>query len=179
VTHIFDDQANRIYMVGSHANDRPCGMIVTWVSLASLTPTAVRIMVALSPMNFTTASLRKNGHFSIALLGQHQASYIMNFGTCSSRIINKFKDAPFSLTELGNPVLSDSCGSAECVVLSEMDLGDRIVIAADVQKWFNGTTTKPLYQNLGFESLSPHERQILKEKYDSDVKRDLLLRSAN
>jgi flavin reductase (DIM6/NTAB) family NADH-FMN oxidoreductase RutF len=95
IPSIFDEDQRPIFLVTAFDTSRPCGMIVTWVSLASLIPEDKRIVLILSPHNHTTQVLLQHRRFIIHLLAHHQAILVPTFGLYSSREVDKFASVPY------------------------------------------------------------------------------------
>jgi hypothetical protein len=57
ITSIFDEGKREIFLITTSDDSRPSGMIITWVTSASLIPDDKRIVLVLSPHNHTTQML--------------------------------------------------------------------------------------------------------------------------
>lgn len=163
---------HEIHVVTARHEGRDSGQVATWIMPATLVPDRPRVAIVLSPQNFTHGLIAASGRFVLNLLAEEQHALVPLFGLHSTRDIDKFSDMQVERTSSGIAVLPGSCGWAECEVVSSMDLGDRIVYAADVveQRVFPGKS--PLRKRAAF-ALQPEDvRRRLEEKHRVDGARD-------
>lgn len=169
---IFSLTDHEIYVVTARHAERDSGQVATWIMPATLVPDRPRVAIVLSPQNFTHGLIAASGRFVLNMLAEQQHVFVPLFGLHSTRDIDKFADLQVDRTASGIAVLPGSCGWAECEIVSSMDLGDRIIYAADVieQRVFPGRT--PLRKRAAF-ALQPDDiRHRLEEKYRLDGARD-------
>ena len=178
ITSIFDEDKREIYLVTTSDNSRPCGMIVTWATPASLIPEAKRIVLVLSPHSYTTQVLLQKHLFIIHRLALEQAALVPTFGLYSSREVDKFASVSFTLDEdSGIPIVDGTCAWALGILISQMDAGDRLVVLARLEK----ETTDFTKQSLLVGDLAQHipaaTLQEMQDKYFRDVERDRHIRA--
>jgi flavin reductase (DIM6/NTAB) family NADH-FMN oxidoreductase RutF len=169
---IFSLTDHEIYVVTARHEGRDSGQIATWIMPATLVPDRPRVVIVLSPRNFTHGLIAASGRFVLNMLAEEQHAFVPLFGLYSTRDRDKFAGLDIERTPSGIAVPGGSCGWAECRIISAMDLGDRIVYAADVveQQVHPGTT--PLRKRAAF-ALQPEDiRRRLEEKHRIDGARD-------
>ncbi|PON11935.1 hypothetical protein C2W62_42240 [Candidatus Entotheonella serta] len=177
-TSIFDENKREIFLITASDNHRPSGMIITWVTSASLIPDDKRIILVLSPHNHTTQVLLDRHRFIIHLLAQDQAALVPTFGLSSSRDVDKFASVPFTLDEdSGIPIVDETCGWARGKLISQMDTGERFIVLAEIEK----ESAQPAKQSLRVRDLGHNlpaaTLQDMLEKYLRDVERDRRIRA--
>jgi len=174
-TSIFSLTNHEVYILTSSWDGRENGQIVTWVLPATLVEGTPRIVTILSPQNFTHSLIVKSRGFALNLLAEEQYDLVPLFGLTSGRDILKLDGLVNNRTPGGFPLLADTCGWAECHIVSEIDSGDRIIYLADVtaQKVYEGK--KPLHKHDAFLKQPQDIRLLLEEKHRNDGMRDAAL----
>lgn len=169
---IFSLTDHEIYVVTARHEGRDSGQVATWILPATLVPDRPRVAIVLSPRNFTHGLIAASGRFVLNLLAEEQHALVPLFGLHSTRDIDKFADIQVERTSSGIAVLPGSCGWAECDIVSSMDLGDRIVYAADVVEQRVRPGAVPLRKRAAF-ALQPEDVRLrLEEKHRVDGARD-------
>ena len=169
---LFNELEKDIFLVSSSHNGRHCGMIVTWVTAASLIPEHKRIVLVISPANATTQMMLHTGRFILHRLSREQVDLVRRFGPVSSASVEKFAAVSFHLDEHQLPILEGVCGWARGTVVSVLDGGDRLVVLASLDREGADPTRQPLCLHDLARSLSPAILAQLEEKYVRDVARD-------
>lgn len=178
ITSIFDEDKREIYLVTTSDNRRPCGMIVTWVTPASLIPEAKRIVLVLSPHSYTTQVLLQKRQLVIHRLAHDQAALVPTFGLSSSREVDKFASVSFTLDEdSGIPIVDGTCAWALGNLISQMDAGDRLVVLARLEQETADRTKQSLRVGDLAQHLPADTLQAMQEKYLRDVARDRRIRA--
>lgn len=169
---IFSLTNHEMYVVTASHQDSENGQIATWIMPATLVPDKPRIVAILSPQNYTHSLIQASRRFVLNLLAEDQYDLVPLFGLVSGKDIDKFDSMDLKRTSSGIPIIPDTCGWAECVILAESDSGDRRVYIADVvgQEVFPGK--QPLHKNEAFAKLSPEIRKLLENKHIMDGERD-------
>ncbi len=169
---IFSLTDHEVYVVTARDGERDSGQIATWIMPATLVPDRPRVAVVISSQNFTHSLLAVSGRFVLNLLSDEQHALLPLFGLYSSREVDKFADMQVQRSPEGMIVLPDTCGWAECRIVSQLDLGDRIIYVADVtaQEIFPGR--RPLRKKEAFALQTPEVRARLEEKHRTDGARD-------
>lgn len=172
---ILDDSNEEIYVVTSSYHGKTSGMIVTWVTSASLIPERKRIVLVVSPHHYTTQMLLQSRTFVLHQLAREQVHLVPIFGLSSSREVNKFAQLAVQLDDRGIPILSGTCGWVRGDVIAHIYGGDRFVILADVDKEEVTTNIQPLFVRDLAHALPSDLLRQLEEKYHRDVERDRTL----
>ena len=73
---LFDELEKDIFLVSAGDNGRYSGMIVTWVTAASLIPEQKRIVLVVSPANATTQVMLHTGRFILHRLACEQVELV-------------------------------------------------------------------------------------------------------
>ena len=193
MTWILDEMKREVFLVTGIHN---CGMIVTWVAPAGLIPDQKRIMLALSPRNFTTNSILENHYFAIHLLSTENAKLVPVFGTNKSNEINKFENVNHEKKYLSEidpeqekreasaylPILTETCGWCIGKMVSQMNTGDRIIVVADILLDEMSTSDKapvPLRLQDLHQYLNENEMKRLDDRFSSDIDKDRALRNGS
>ena len=175
---IFDEGEREIFLITTSDDNRPSGMIITWVTSASLIPEDKRIVLALSPHNHTTQVLLRRRQFIIHLLAHDQAALVPTFGLYSSRDVDKFAALRFTLDEAsGIPIVDGTCGWARGRLTSQMDSGERFIALAQIEKEVAYRSKESLRVRDLTQHLSTSILQKMQEKYLRDVERDRRMRA--
>jgi flavin reductase (DIM6/NTAB) family NADH-FMN oxidoreductase RutF len=169
---IFSLTDHEIFVVTARDEGRDSGQIATWIMPATLVPDHPRVAVVISSRNFTHGLLAASGRFVLNLLSDQQHALLPLFGLYSSRDYDKFAGMEVQRSPEGIAVLPGTCGWAECRVVSSLDLGDRIIYAADIvaQELYPGR--RPLHKREAFALQPPDILAQLEEKQRADGARD-------
>ncbi|MBI4126263.1 MAG: flavin reductase [Deltaproteobacteria bacterium] len=172
VETIFASIDHEVFLITTHFRGKDAGQIATWVMPATLVPEPTRIVVILSPYNFTCQLIEKSKKFVLHLLAANQHRLMPRFGLPSSRDVNKFKGIKITRTKSGLPIIPGTCGWAECKVLANLDSGDRKIILAEVIQQKTNPTKQPLTKNAAFSKVSQKDFVALVHKRINDGLRD-------
>lgn len=145
---------------------RKSGFIATWVLPASLLPGAPRVLIEVSPLNFTFELIKSSGHFLLHLLAHEQYTLMHTFGLESGRDQDKFADINWSVepnTQL--PLIDGVCGYGECKVWDTWDIGERIILVADMVHHICKPQATPLTKSSAFGQLPTEQVTQLKAKH--------------
>ena len=164
-----------LYIITAVHEGQASGQIATWVTLAALVPERLRVVAVISPRNFTFGLIKKSRHFAVNLLAEGQQDWLSLFGLYSSAEVDKFAGISVKTTSRGIPVLPQTCGWAECQTVQELDLGDRVVIIADILQQEVDASRQPLYRTEALAALSPQIREALAQKRLLDIECDRVL----
>ena len=173
---LFEELQREIFLLTACEKGAKSGMIVTWVTSASLIPDRQRIVLVLSPANYTTGVVRQNRQFIIHLLSRDQVELVPRFGLSSSKDSDKFSAVPFQLDEHGLPIIQGTCGWARGEIVSHLDGGDRLIVLAQLAREEVYPAKEPLLVRDLAQHLSADMLEKLEEKYLRDVERDRRLR---
>lgn len=176
---IFNLVNPEIYVITAAYEGNASGQVATWVTLGALVPDHLRVVAVLSPRNLTFELIQKSQHFVINLLAEGQQDWLPLFGLQSSRDINKFAGIFAETTSRNIPILPHTCGWAECRTVQEVDLGDRVVVIADVLQQEVHASRKPLCRAEAMAALPLHISQALAQKRLLDIECDRVLIQAH
>ncbi|MBW4554280.1 MAG: flavin reductase family protein [Aphanocapsa sp. GSE-SYN-MK-11-07L] len=168
---IFQLTNQEIFVVTAAHNGQLGGQVATWVMLATLIPERLRVIIAISPFNYTQSLLQQSQRFVLNLLAAGQEDWLVLFGLHSGRDINKFSEIDFTLSPTGIPILPQTCGWAECVIGQSVNLGDRILYIADVVEHRVYPERTPMREVAAFATLPEDVRQALASKLEADIER--------
>lgn len=172
LTSIFQLTDHEIYVLtASHAGQRG-GQVATWVMPTTLIPERLRIVVSISPFNYTYGLIEKSQRFVVHMLATDQAEWLSLFGVQSGYSVDKFANLAVDYTASGIPILPNTCGWAECQVIHQVDTGDRRVCIADVIQQQMGTGRKPLSRVAALQQLPATVSVALSQKRLDDAERD-------
>jgi flavin reductase (DIM6/NTAB) family NADH-FMN oxidoreductase RutF len=169
---IFNLTNPEIYVLTAAHEGQVGGQVATWVTLAALVPEHLRVVTILSPRNFTFGLIRQSKRFVLHLLAQGQEDWLPLFGLYSMREVDKFAGIACERTADSIPILPDTCGWAECQVVQEVDLGDRVMMIADVVNHRFYPERKPLCRIEAIAGLPPEVTQELAAKRLEDIECD-------
>lgn len=174
-TSILDDVHKEVYLVTSCYHGSTSGMIVTWVTSASLLPERKRLVLVVSPHHYTTQVLLQSRTCVLHQLAHDQVHLVPTFGLSSSREVNKFAQLSVQLDDRGIPILPGTCGWARGNIIAHIDGGDRLIVLADVDKEEVTANTQPLFVRDLAHALPGDMLMQMEEKYRRDVERDRTL----
>lgn len=169
---ILDDVNKEVYLVTTCYHGSKSGMIVTWVTLASLIPERKRVVLVLSPHHYTTQVLLQSRIFVLHRLARDQVNLVSTFGLFSSREVDKFAQLSVHLDEGEIPIIPGTCGWVRGNIIAHIDGGDRLVFLADVDKEEVTANTQPLFVRDLAHALPGDILMQMEEKYRRDVERD-------
>ncbi|WP_404783790.1 flavin reductase family protein [Altericista sp. CCNU0014] len=175
---IFNFANPELYAITAAHAGQTSGQITTWVTLGALVPEHLRVVATISPQNFTFGLIRNSQRFIVNLLAEGQQDWLPLFGLRSTREVNKFEGILCETTADGIPILPETCGWAECQIVQEVDLGDRVIVIADVLNHQVNESRKPLCRAEAMAALPPEVRQALAQKRLLDIECDRALLQA-
>jgi flavin reductase (DIM6/NTAB) family NADH-FMN oxidoreductase RutF len=169
---MFQHTNHEVYVATARSGDSISGQIVTWTLPATLVPDATRVVVVLSPLNFTHTLIRETGRFVLHLLAEEQLEWLRIFGLSSSQDVDKFAGIPLGQTRSGLPVLPGTCGWMELRIVDRLDSGDRIIYLCDALEIGQEPLRRPLQLKDAFAHLPPEVVAAFQEKKARDGTRD-------
>ncbi len=175
LSSIFSLTNPEIYVITAAANGQVSGQVATWVTLGSLIPEHPRVVTILSPRNFTVPLIQQSQQFVVNLLAADQPQWLPLFGLQSMSSVDKFAHIAYQITHSGIPILPDTCGWAECQVVQEIDLGDRLVVIAEVIQHQVDPNRPALRRAEALAQLPAEIKASLGEKRLQDIAADRLL----
>ncbi|MFZ1728662.1 MAG: flavin reductase family protein [Bacteroidota bacterium] len=169
---LFSLTDHEIFVVTARDEGQDSGQIATWIMPATLVPDHPRVAVVISQQNFTHSLLAVSGSFVLNLLSDEQHELLPLFGLHSTRERDKFAGMEIARSPEGIVVLPGTCGWAECRVVASLDLGDRIIYAADIVAQELHPGRRPLHKREAFALQPPDILAQLEDKHRIDGDRD-------
>jgi flavin reductase (DIM6/NTAB) family NADH-FMN oxidoreductase RutF len=163
---------HELYIVTAAHDGKENGQIATWIMPSTLVKNRPRIVAVFSPQNLTHRLIEASGRFVLNMLADDQHGLVPLFGLVSGRDFDKFDSLALERTASGLPVIPDTCGWAECVIVAANDGGDRKVYIAEIVEQRINPHKTPLRKNDAFAKLPVDIRHLLEEKHTRDGERD-------
>tara|TARA_B100000900_G_C20182554_1_gene554510 strand:+ start:36 stop:524 length:489 start_codon:yes stop_codon:yes gene_type:complete len=129
--------------VKDEENNEINGFTASWVTQGSFTPPLV--VMAVRAEGSSHEIIKKNNKFSLNVLKSNQKDLAAVFFKPQKALGGRFESIEFKLGELGLPILIDSVGAVECIVVGQVSYGDHTVFVGEV---------KTAYLNNDVESLN-------------------------
>ena len=131
------------------SRDRPVGATVSSFTSLSLQPPLV--LVCLTASSRTVTAARERGAFAIHILDRSQTALARLFATNQD---NKFDSVRYALNDAGVPCLEECRKRLECVLYSEYEGGDHVILVGLVQATSRPAMFEPLvYAQRGYFGL--------------------------
>lgn len=140
---VFDSIDRPLWLLTAAAGDRRGGMILTYVSAASLVPELPRVLIGVAKHHHTWSLLEAAGTFALHLLEEGHLEWVWHFGLRSGRDCDKLAGVATRTAVTGSPVLP-GFGYLDCRVEARLDSGDRTVYMAEVLEAGPPGPTRPL-----------------------------------
>jgi flavin reductase (DIM6/NTAB) family NADH-FMN oxidoreductase RutF len=121
-----------VWLVTARAGERRGGLVATFVSQASLSPDAPRVLVGLAPQHHTQELIAQSGSFALHLLCEENLDLVWRFGLASGHDVDKFAGLVAGQGPTGSPLLEAAVGWLDCRVEASLDTGGRVVHVAEV-----------------------------------------------
>ncbi len=107
------------------------GFTASWVTQGSFEPPLV--VMAVRADSASNGIIQRTGKFSLNVLAADQKDLAAVFFKPQKAIGGRFDAAPFSLGDLGLPVLDAALGAVECEVVGHVAHGDHTVFVGEVK----------------------------------------------
>lgn len=107
------------------------GFTASWVTQGSFEPPLV--VMAVRADSTSNAIIQRTGRFSLNVLAADQKDLAAVFFKPQKGIGGRFDAAPYSLGELGLPILNDALGGVECELVGQVAHGDHTVFVGEVK----------------------------------------------
>jgi len=117
-----------IYVLTTRRGADSRAMIVSWVSQVSYSPPL--LMVALRQNRPALPAIQESGAFSLSLLSRDQKPLVESLKEPTSPIQSSDLFRP--LSQKGPPVIKGACVSWECLLFSQREVGDHVLIIGEV-----------------------------------------------
>ena len=120
-----------LFICATREDDDVNGFTASWVTQGSFTPPLV--VMAVRAEGTSHGMIQRTKRFSLNVLRADQKDLAAVFFKPQKGIGGRFDSAPFSLGELGLPLLTDAIGGVECELVGEVNHGDHTVFVGEVK----------------------------------------------
>jgi flavin reductase (DIM6/NTAB) family NADH-FMN oxidoreductase RutF len=120
-----------VFICGVAEGDEVNGFTASWVTQGSFEPPLV--VMAVRADSTSNGIIQRTGKFSLNVLAADQKDLAAVFFKPQKAIGGRFDAAPFSLGELGLPILDNALGAVECELVGQVALGDHTVFVGEVK----------------------------------------------
>jgi 3-hydroxy-9,10-secoandrosta-1,3,5(10)-triene-9,17-dione monooxygenase reductase component len=117
-----------VYIVCARHEGRMGGLAVAWATQVSRD----RILICVGKQSATRELILGARAFGLSALARDQVEVARDFGTRSSRGVNKFEDVGWHTAETGSPLLDDCAATFDCRVEAVHDDGDHKLIVGRI-----------------------------------------------
>jgi 3-hydroxy-9,10-secoandrosta-1,3,5(10)-triene-9,17-dione monooxygenase reductase component len=117
-----------VYIVCARHEGRMGGLAVAWATQVSRD----RILICVGKQSATRELILGSHAFGLSALARDQVEVARDFGTRSSRGVNKFEDVGWHTAETGSPLLDDCAATFDCRVEAVHDDGDHKLIVGRI-----------------------------------------------
>ena len=121
-----------LFVCGVAEGDEVNGFTASWVTQGSFEPPLV--VVAVRADSTSNGIIQRTRRFSLNVLASDQKDLAATFFKPQKAVGGRFETVPFSLGELGLPLLDDALGALECELVGEVAHGDHTVFVAAVRQ---------------------------------------------
>jgi flavin reductase (DIM6/NTAB) family NADH-FMN oxidoreductase RutF len=120
-----------LFICGVAENGEVNGFTASWVTQGSFEPPLV--VMAVRADSTSNGMIQRTNKFSLNVLKADQKNLAAVFFKPQQAVGGRFDAAPFTLGELGLPILSDAIGAVECEVVGQVAHGDHTVFVGEVK----------------------------------------------
>ncbi len=120
-----------LFICGVREGDEINGFTASWVTQGSFDPPL--IVMAVRAEGSSHGIIQRTKRFSLNFLGSEQKELAAVFFKPQSALGGRFESAPFRFGELGLPLLENTLGGVECVLVGEICMGDHSIFAGEVK----------------------------------------------
>lgn len=119
-----------VYILGVNDGQKSNLMTAAWLTQISGSPA---LLVAVGSTHCTADMIERCGHFTVSVLGAHQASVADYCGKRSGWNTNKLEGVKCTFTDRGDPLVAGAAAHFECALTKVIPAGDHVLFAADVK----------------------------------------------
>jgi flavin reductase (DIM6/NTAB) family NADH-FMN oxidoreductase RutF len=168
INQIFLQTDREIWLLTATADAERGGLIATFVSQASIVPDLPRVVVGLAKQHHTTPLVERSRAFVLHLLTEDHIDWVWRFGLQSGRAVDKWAGLSWS-ESAGGPLLAGALAWLECRVETTLDIGDRLVFAAEVRTGGMDRQGTPLTMRRLIQLAPPERHRELKAGLERDA----------
>ena len=162
-----------LYVVAARHQGRDGMLLATWVAWLTLREDRGRVLVALSPGSLTAELACASRRLAVQLLAEGQDALIPRLGLVSGREqTNKLDAVEIERTRRGLPVVTGTCGWADCDVMIETVTGERVLLYARVIEEQVLAERRPLRLSAAYRALPKDVLHAIEEQRQRDGERD-------
>ena len=121
-----------LFVCGVAEGEEVNGFTASWVTQGSFEPPLV--VMAVRADSTSNGIIQRTRRFSLNVLAADQKDLAATFFKPQKAVGGRFETVPFSLGELGLPLLDDALGALECELVGEVAHGDHTVFVAAVRQ---------------------------------------------
>ena len=121
-----------LFVCGVAEGEEVNGFTASWVTQGSFEPPLV--VMAVRADSTSHGIIQRTRRFSLNVLAADQKDLAATFFKPQKAVGGRFETVPFSLGELGLPLLDDALGALECELVGEVAHGDHTVFVAAVRQ---------------------------------------------
>ncbi len=118
------------------------GFTASWVTQGSFEPPL--IVMAVRSEGASHKIIEKTRKFSLNVLRTDQKDLAATFFKPQKSLGGRFETAPFTIGELGLPILEDCIGGVECELVGSVKKGDHSVFVGEVKRSYLHNDTDAL-----------------------------------
>ena len=161
-----------IYLISTRHEGRENALVATWIVSASLVDHKGRILVALSPSSFTAELIRASRRFAVQLLSEGQHDFVARLGLSSGHDTDKLGGLELARTSRGLPLVSGTCGWADCDAAIVAGVDERIVFLGRVVEEEVYPDRQPLTFGMLAQALPKETLRAIEEQRERDGESD-------
>ena len=120
-----------LFICGVTENEQVNGFTASWVTQGSFDPPL--IVMAVRAEGSSHGIIQRTKKFSLNVLSSKQKELAAVFFKPQISLGGRFETAPYTLGELGLPILDGCIGGVECTVIGDVQRGDHTVFVAEVK----------------------------------------------
>ena len=120
-----------LFICGVAEGEEINGFTASWVTQGSFEPPLV--VMAVRADSTSNGMIQRTSRFSLNVLAADQKDLAAVFFKPQQGVGGRFEAAPYSLGDLGLPILKDALGAVECELVGQVTHGDHTVFVGEVK----------------------------------------------
>ena len=161
-----------VYLISTHHEGRDNALVATWIVSATLVDQKGRLLVALSPSSFTAELVQASRRFAVQLLSEGQHDHVARLGLRSGRDADKLDGLELARTSRGLPLVSGTCGWADCDADIATGTDERLVCLGRVVEEEVFPDRRPLTFGMLTQALPKETLRAIDEQRARDAESD-------
>jgi len=151
-----------LWIVTAADGPRRGGLLVSFLTPASLDPAQPRLLAGIAPNHFTHELIVPSRAFAAHLLRSDQVELAWRFASTSGRTHDKLADLPHARGLTGSPLLSECQAQLEARVVTAFPAGDRTYFLAEIVHGARFGSGPPLTEQGFFAQLTSEQKARLR-----------------